>query len=225
MLCFDQVSKAYPGGGEALRGLSFTVARGELVFLTGHSGAGKSTVFRLVSMQERATRGRVLLGGIDLARARRGKRAALRRELGLVFQDHRLLPDRSALANVELPLLIDGLPAGERRRRARAALELVGLGERLEAPPERLSAGEQQRVGIARAIVRAPSLLIADEPTGNLDPALSFEIMRLFASLARHGMAVLVATHDLSIVERIGARTLTLERGRLVSDRPAEIGQ
>lgn len=219
MLCFEQVSKVYPGGTEALRAVSFTVARGELVFLTGHSGAGKSTVFRLVAMLEQASRGRVLLGGIDLARARRSQRAALRRELGLVFQDHRLLPDRSALANVELPLLIDGLPAAERRRRARAALELVGLGERLDAPPQRLSAGEQQRVGIARAIVRAPSLLIADEPTGNLDPSLSFEIMRLFASLAYHGMAVLVATHDLAIVERIGARILTLERGCLVADR------
>ncbi|GIX32406.1 MAG: cell division ATP-binding protein FtsE [Lysobacterales bacterium] len=222
MLRFEEVSKSYPGGGEALRGVSFSVAEGELVFLTGHSGAGKSTVFRLISMQERATRGRVLFGGIDLARAKRRERAALRRELGLVFQDHRLLPEQSALANVELPLLIAGLPAAERRRRARAALELVGLGERLDASPQRLSAGEQQRVGIARAIVRAPSLLIADEPTGNLDPQLSFEIMRLFASLARHGMAVLIATHDLGIVERIGARTLTLEHGRLVSDRPAE---
>ncbi|HET7359479.1 MAG TPA: ATP-binding cassette domain-containing protein, partial [Rhodanobacteraceae bacterium] len=182
MIRFDQVSKRYPTGQEALSQLSFDVAPGEMVFVTGHSGAGKSTLLKLLVLVERPSRGTVMLDGVDLASTRPRGVPALRRKVGVVFQDHRLLMDRSVFANVELPLVIAGVAPAERGRRVRAALEKVGLLAYEKQSPVTLSTGEQQRVGIARAIVGKPPLLIADEPTGNLDPQLAVEIMELFAA-------------------------------------------
>jgi cell division transport system ATP-binding protein len=224
MLRFDTVTKRYPGGQEALSAVSFELAEGEMAFVTGHSGAGKSTLFKLVAMIERPTRGSVLLNGRSLGQARRWQRPYLRRQVGMVFQDHRLLPDRSVAENVALPLVIAALPRGERGKRVRAALDLVGLLHKERALPSALSAGEQQRVGIARAIVAAPALLIADEPTGNLDPQLAAEIMALFAALSRSGTTVLVASHDLHLVQQMRKRVLVLEQGRLIDDfRPEAV--
>jgi cell division transport system ATP-binding protein len=224
VLRFDAVTKRYPGGQEALSGVTFEVDEGEMVFVTGHSGAGKSTLFKLVALMERPSRGSVLLGGRNLGQARRAQLPFLRRQIGMVFQDHRLLSERSVAENVALPLVIAALPRGERGKRVRAALDLVGLLHKERARPEALSAGEQQRVGIARAIVAAPALLIADEPTGNLDPGLAAEIMALFAALSRNGTTVMVASHDLHLVQRMRKRVLVLEQGRLIDDyRPQAV--
>jgi cell division transport system ATP-binding protein len=218
VLRFDTVTKRYPGGQEALGAVSFELDEGEMAFVTGHSGAGKSTLFKLIAMMERPTRGSVLLNGRNLGQARRGQMPYLRRQIGMVFQDHRLLADRSVAENVVLPLVIAALPRAERGKRVRGALDLVGLLHKERALPVELSAGEQQRVGIARAIVAAPALLIADEPTGNLDPQLAAEIMALFAALSRSGTTVLVASHDLHLVQRMKKRVLVLEQGRLIDD-------
>ena len=176
MIRFDEVSKRYPGGHEALRNVSFHVARGELVFLTGHSGAGKSTLLRLITVVERSSRGQVIVGGLNLSRLPRRRVPAFRRHIGVVFQDHRLLMSRTVRDNVALPLVIGGYGHAEIGRRVRAALEVVGLRGKEDAYPVTLSGGEQQRVGIARAVVHKPAVVLADEPTGNLDPELSDEI-------------------------------------------------
>mgnify|MGYP000963431866 CR=1 FL=1 len=183
-----------------------------------HSGAGKSTLLRLIHLAERASRGSVLLEGRNLAQVGAREQPFVRRRVGMVFQDHRLLLDRSLFDNVALPLLIAGLPRAEIGSRVRAALERVGLLARERSSPLGLSAGEQQRVGIARAVVAQPPLLVADEPTGNLDPQLAEDIMRLFAELPAQGTAVLVASHDLHLVRRMGKRVLVLDHGRLVDD-------
>lgn len=224
VLRFDHVSKRYPGGHEALSEVSFAVDAGEMLFVTGHSGAGKSTLLKLIHLSERPSRGAVLLGERNLLKVR-GRRVALhRREVGVVFQDHRLLADRSVADNVALPLILRGLRREEIAKRVRVSLERVGLGPRQRALPGELSAGEQQRVGIARAIVGEPSLLVADEPTGNLDPTLSAEIMALFESLPERGTSVLVASHDLALVKRMRKRVLVLNGGRLVDDiRPEDL--
>lgn len=224
VLRFDHVSKRYPGGHEALSEVSFAVDAGEMLFVTGHSGAGKSTLLKLIHLSERPSRGAVLLGERNLLKVR-GRRVALhRREVGVVFQDHRLLADRSVADNVALPLILRGLRREEIAKRVRVTLERVGLGPRQRALPGELSAGEQQRVGIARAIVGEPSLLVADEPTGNLDPTLSAEIMALFESLPERGTSVLVASHDLALVKRMRKRVLVLNGGRLVDDiRPEDL--
>jgi cell division transport system ATP-binding protein len=223
VLRFDAVTKRYPGGQEALSDVGFEMAEGEMAFVTGHSGAGKSTLFKLVALMERPTRGSVLLNGRNLGQTRRAQMPYLRRQIGMVFQDHRLLADRSVAENVVLPLVIAALPRVERGKRVRAALDLVGLLHKERALPGALSAGEQQRVGIARAIVAAPAVLIADEPTGNLDPQLAAEIMALFAALSRNGTTVLVASHDLHLVQRMKKRVLVLEHGRLIDDfRPED---
>jgi cell division transport system ATP-binding protein len=218
MIEFVGVSKRYGPGRDVLVEVDFRIQRGEMVFVTGHSGAGKSTVLKLVSAAERPSRGRVLVDGQDVATL--GPRAlpAFRRAIGQVFQDHRLLGDRTIAANVALPLAIAGLSRAEIDKRVRVALDKVGLGERAAALPEELSAGEQQRVGIARAIAPRPPLLIADEPTGNLDPQLAQEIMTLFLTLAEVGTTVVVASHDLHLVRRMRRRVLVLERGRLIDD-------
>jgi cell division transport system ATP-binding protein len=225
LLRFDNVSKRY-AGRDALSEVSFAVEPGEMLFVTGHSGAGKSTLLRLIHLSERATRGTVLFAERNLGKLG-GRRIALhRREVGVVFQDHRLLSDRSVGDNVALPLLLRGMHRGDIAKRVRSTLEKVGLGDRATALPRQLSAGEQQRVGIARAIAAEPRLLVADEPTGNLDPALSAEIMTLLQSLAARGTSVLVASHDLGLVRRTRKRVLVLDHGKLVDDiAPADLGE
>ena len=218
VLRFDSVSKQYAGGRVALADVSFAVDEGEMLFITGHSGAGKSTLLKLIHLAERPSRGSVLFNERNLLKVS-GRRIALhRREVGVVFQDHRLLPDRSVYDNIALPLILRGLRRGEIGKRVRSVLERLGLGDREAALPAQLSAGEQQRVGIARAVVGEPRLLVADEPTGNLDPTLSAEIMALFASLPERGTSVLVASHDLGLVKRMKKRVLVLDHGRLADD-------
>jgi cell division transport system ATP-binding protein len=218
VLRFDNVSKQYPGGHVALNEVSFEVAQGEMLFLTGHSGAGKSTLLKLIHLAERPTRGTVLFGERNLLKVRGGRVPLHRREIGVVFQDHRLLTDRSVFENVALPLILRGMKRAEIGKRVRSVLDRLGLGARERALPTQLSAGEQQRVGIARAVVSEPRLLVADEPTGNLDPTLSAEIMALFSALPERGTSVLVASHDLGLVKRMKKRVLVLDHGRLADD-------
>ena len=226
VLRFDNVSKQYPGGRVALEDVSFAMAPGEMLFITGHSGAGKSTLLRLVQLAERPSRGTVLFGERNLLKVRGRKVPLHRRAIGVVYQDHRLLADRTVGENVALPLVLRGTGRAEAGKRVRVALERLGLGDRDRAFPTQLSAGEQQRVGIARAIVTEPALLIADEPTGNLDPTLSAEIMALFASLPERGTAVMVASHDLNLVKRMKKRVLVLDHGHLVDDiSPEELAE
>jgi cell division transport system ATP-binding protein len=223
LLRFDHVSKRYPGGHVALNDVSFDVEAGEMLFITGHSGAGKSTLLRLIHLSERASQGAVLIDGKNLAQVRRGAVPEARRRVGVVFQDHRLLMDRTVFDNVALPLIIGGAPRADIGKRVRAVLEKVGLAARERALPIALSSGEQQRVGIARAVVAQPALLVADEPTGNLDPQLAAEIMQLFAGLPALGTAVLVASHDLHLVRRLQKRVLVLDHGRLIDDFRPEV--
>jgi len=218
MIAFDHVSKRYAAGPEALSDLSFELDAGEMAFVTGHSGAGKSTLLRLIGLLERPNRGQVMVDGRNLGQVRRRGVAQVRRRIGMVFQDHRLLLDRSVFDNVALPLVIAGIDRGERDARVRAALDKVGLLAREQARPLALSAGEQQRVGIARAVVARPAVLIADEPTGNLDPQLAADIMALFAGVQRAGTTVLVASHDLHLVKRMNKRVLVLDHGKLIDD-------
>ncbi len=220
MIRLDRVSKRYQQAGrDGLRGVSLAIGEGELVFITGHSGAGKSTLLRLIPRLERPSGGRVLVGGVDVGQLPRRKVPLLRQRVGVTFQDHRLLGDRTVFGNVALPLEIVGIPRREAARRVRAALDKVGLLGKEGAYPVTLSGGEQQRAGLARAVVNRPPVLLADEPTGNLDPGLSDEIMRLFTAFGEIGTTVLVATHDLGLVERLGYRTLNLRQGELVADR------
>lgn len=218
MIHFEQVSKTYPGGFQALKQVSFRLEQSEMAFLTGHSGAGKTTLLRLISIMERATIGRVAINGHDLRKVGRKQVPYLRRDIGMIFQDHRLLMEKTVFDNVALPLYIEGYTQGEARKRVQAALDKVGLADKERHFPLMLSGGEQQRVGIARAIVNKPPLLLADEPTGNLDPKLSMEIMRLFESFNDVGVAVLIATHDLGLIARMKYRTLTLKDGQMIND-------
>ena len=218
VLRFDSVSKQYPGGHAALSEVSFAVDAGEMLFVTGHSGAGKSTLLKLIQLAERPSRGAVLFGDRNLLKVRGGAIARHRRSIGVVYQNHQLLMDRSVAENVALPLVLRGMKRAETGKRVRSILERLGLGARDRALPSQLSAGEQQRVGIARAVVAEPTLLIADEPTGNLDPTLSAEIMALFASLPERGTSVLVASHDLGLVKRMKKRVLVLDHGKLLDD-------
>jgi cell division transport system ATP-binding protein len=216
---FDLVSKRYEGDHQALTDVSFSVEAGEMAFVTGHSGAGKSTLLKLLAMIERPTNGVVTLDGRKLNTVRPAEIPKIRRKLGMVFQDHRLLLDRSVFANVELPLIIAGVSPADRGRRVRAALEKVGLLSYEKQLPEALSTGEQQRVGIARAIVAKPAVLIADEPTGNLDPDTSIEIMRLLDRINRTGTTVVMVTHDSNIVNQMRRRVIEIEGGRIVRDQ------
>jgi len=217
MIRFDRVTKRYPGGRDALREVSFTIEQDEMVFLTGHSGAGKSTLLKLIMLIERPSRGQVLVNGHNLKGLRARKIPQLRRDIGVVFQNHQLLSDRSIFDNVALPLLIAGYQPREVGRRVRAALDKVGLLAREKDMPVTLSGGEQQRVGIARAVVNKPRVLLADEPTGNLDPGLSAEIMHLFQQFNQVGVTVLIASHDLSLISRMQHRIMTLRDGRLIT--------
>ncbi|PLW83501.1 cell division ATP-binding protein FtsE [Kineobactrum sediminis] len=217
MITFDRVSKRYAEGHEALREVSVELGRDELVFLTGHSGAGKSTLLRLIMLIERPTRGQIIIDGENLAKVKARGIPRHRRNIGVVFQNHQLLFDRTVFDNVALPLVIAGYEHREIGRRVRAALDKVGLLARERALPITLSGGEQQRVGIARAVVAKPRILLADEPTGNLDPALSAEIMQLFEAFNQVGVTVVIASHDLALISRLRHRILTLREGRLVS--------
>lgn len=218
MIHFHQVSKRYSSGQEALAGVSFTIEQGEMVFLTGHSGAGKSTLMKLIMLMERASTGQVVIAGRNLNRLPNGQVPYHRRQVGVVFQNHQLLFDRSVFENVALPLHIAGYQSREVGRRVRAALDKVGLLHKEKANPITLSGGEQQRVGIARAVVNKPPLLLADEPTGNLDPKLSAEIMDLFRQFNSVGVTVMIASHDLALIRSLGYRVLTLHQGRLAQD-------
>jgi len=218
MIVFDRVGKKYDNGHEALRGVSFTLPPGEMTFLTGHSGAGKSTVLKLILAMDRATSGTVSVNGLDLGRASRRDIPALRRGIGMVHQNHHLLFDRSVFDNVALPLVVAGFRQEDIARRVRAALDKVGLLGKENQNPLNLSGGEQQRVGIARAVVNRPPVILADEPTGNLDPQLAAEIMDIFGEFAQVGTTVLIATHDLALIARYRHRLLTLRAGELVKD-------
>ena len=215
MLVFDHVSKRYPNGYDALSDVSFTVEAGAFVFLTGPSGAGKSTLLKMINGVERSSRGQVHVAGQNISRLPARKIPGLRQVIGVVFQNHQLLFDRRVYDNVALPLFIAGMKPAEIGRRVRAALSKVGLTGREGDWPETLSGGEQQRVGIARAVVHRPPILLADEPTGNLDPDLSREIMSLFLQFSQLGVTVLIATHDLELVESMPARRLQLQDGRI----------
>jgi cell division transport system ATP-binding protein len=217
MISFDRVSKRYDEGHDALREISVSIDRDELVFLTGHSGAGKSTLLRLIMLMDRPTRGQVTVDGQNLATVSSRGVPRHRRNIGVVFQNHQLLYDRPVFDNVALPLIIAGYDHREVGRRVRAALDKVGLLNRERAMPVTLSGGEQQRVGIARAVVGKPQILLADEPTGNLDPGLSAEIMQLFEEFNQVGVTVLIASHDLVLISRLHHRIITLRDGRLVT--------
>lgn len=217
MIHFDQVSKRYDGGHEALASVDLHIERGEMVFLTGHSGAGKSTLLKLIMRIEKPSSGNLRVNGQLLNRLGKNRVPYFRRDLGIVHQDHQLLMDQTVFDNVALPLVIAGEHPRDVTRRVRAALDKVGLLERESYRPIQLSGGEQQRVGIARAVVRKPALLLADEPTGNLDPALSRDIMALFAEFNRVGTTVLIASHDLGLIARLNYRVVSLQHGRLLT--------
>ncbi|MDY6942627.1 MAG: cell division ATP-binding protein FtsE [Pseudomonadota bacterium] len=221
MVRFTDVSKRYEGT-DALKGVTLTLKKGEMAFVTGHSGAGKSTLLRLIALLDRANGGQVVVDGQNLARIPHRQIPHYRRRIGLIFQDHRLLPDRTVFDNVALPLVIAGQRGEETRRRVRAALDQVGLLSKEKSAPAGLSTGEQQRVGIARAVVHTPPLLLADEPTGNLDPDLSREIMDLFQRLNQIGTTVLIASHDINLIRELGHRALRLEHGQLVEHDATE---
>jgi cell division transport system ATP-binding protein len=221
MIQFDNVSKRYPGGFEALSNVSFHLEPGTMAFLTGHSGAGKSTLLKLIAVIENATSGQVFVDGQNVARIGRRGIPFLRRKIGFIFQDHHLLFDRTVFDNVALPLIIAGYRHQEIGRRVRAALDKVGLLNKERLYPITLSGGEQQRVGIARAVVNKPLLLLADEPTGNLDPDLSREVMDLFALFNRVGVSVLIASHDIALIDQFQYPVIKLDHGRVTGKEAA----
>ena len=218
MISASAVSKRYPEGLQALSDVSFEISAGEMVFITGHSGAGKSTLFRLLAAIERPTSGSIVVNGQNLAALSRSATPYLRRNFGLVFQDQKLLFDRSVLDNVLLPLAIAGLPAREAMRRARAALDKVGLLDREKANPIALSGGEQQRLAIARAVVNRPAILLADEPAANLDAESAAAILEIFRAFHQVGVTLLIATHNPQWMASFSPRVLTLDRGHLLGD-------
>jgi cell division transport system ATP-binding protein len=216
MIRCEHVFKRYPNGREALSDLTFEVAPGEMVFLTGHSGAGKSTLIKLLALIERPTRGQLIVNGRNVNATTRGKIPLYRRQIGVVHQDHKLLSDRTVFDNVALPLVVAGVSEREIGKRVRAALDQVGLLSMEHCRPLELSTGEQQRVGIARAVASKPPMLIADEPTGNLDPELSMEVMEIFRRFSKVGVTVLIASHDVHLVDHFGTRHIHLDHGRIV---------
>lgn len=222
MIEFHQVFKRYEGGHEALKGVSFELPAGEMAFLTGHSGAGKSTLLKLIALMERPTRGQVILDNQNISKVKDRHIPYHRRKIGMIFQDHRLLFDRTVFDNVALPLIIAGVSDRDIPKRVRAALDKVGLLNKEKQLPIQLSGGEQQRVGIARAVVNKPPLLLADEPTGNLDPELSADIMNLFAEFNQVGVSVLIASHDLALIARMRHPVITLKEGRTIRNELAE---
>lgn len=215
MISCQHVTKSYSGGFTALNDIDFELGQGKMAFLTGHSGAGKSTLLRLIALIERSTRGQMLVNGFDLSKVSGHQLPYFRRSVGVIFQDHRLLMDRTVFDNVALPLIIAGCPHHEIKKRVQAALDKVGLLNKIMRNPVALSGGEQQRVGIARAVVNKPALLLADEPTGNLDPVISADIMRLFSDFNQVGVTVLIASHDLALIAKMAHPVFVLEDGRL----------
>lgn len=218
MIQFTNIFKRYPGGFDALKNISFHLQQGEMAFITGHSGAGKSTLLKLISLIERPSRGQAVIDGKNLMKLPRWRIPYFRRNIGIVFQNYKLLFDRTVFDNVALPMIVTGSDHRELSRRVRAALDKVGLLDKERMYPITLSGGEQQRVGIARAIVNKPPLILADEPTGNLDAALSEEIIDLFLDFHHHGVTVLIASHDLDLIRRAGKRVLQLRQGELIHD-------
>lgn len=218
MIRFVNASKRYSSGFDALQNVNFHMAAGEMAFLTGHSGAGKSSLLKLIALLERSSRGQVFINNQNLAKISRRRIPYFRRNIGIIFQDHQLLFDRTVYDNVALPLIIAGFSHRDIGKRVRAALDKVGLLSKEKKYPITLSGGEQQRVGIARAVVNKPPLILADEPTGNLDPELSAEIMNLFQDFSDVGVTVLVATHDLALISQLPYRMLTLKDGKLIND-------
>jgi cell division transport system ATP-binding protein len=219
MIQFDHVTQRYPGGQEGLSQVSFNLAKEEMVFLTGHSGSGKTTLLKLIALLEKPSCGTIIVDGRNLDRISERHIPDMRRQIGLIFQTPQLLTDRSIFENVSLPLVIEGYRPSEMSRRVHAALAKVGLENKGGLTPEMLSCGEQQRVGIARAIVSKPPILLADEPTGNLDPELSAEIMRLFVQLNQVGITILIATHDVNLIGTLPYRKLTLKEGCLINEK------
>ena len=215
MIHFDNVTKRYPGGYEALGRVSFHIPENKMTFLTGHSGAGKSTLLKLIALIERASSGQVILDGVNLNHISNKRVPYVRRNIGIIFQNHHLLYDRPVFDNVAMPLVIQGYRHREVGKRVRAALDQVGLLKKEKAYPITLSGGEQQRVGIARAIVHKPALLLADEPTGNLDPELSEEIMQLFERFNQVGTTVLIASHNLELIKRMQHPVISLKDGAI----------
>ena len=216
MISFNNVSMRYADGFEALKSVSFQLADGEMAFLTGHSGAGKSTLLKLITISERPASGEILFKGLNLARVLGKNIYKVRRDIGVVYQNHRLLPEKNVFENVALPLRIIGTDYRELAKRVRAAISKVGLSGSEKKFPNSLSSGEQQRVGIARAVVSKPSLLLADEPTGNLDPELSQDILKLFEQFNQVGVSSLIATHDINLLDKNKKRKLTLSHGVLL---------
>lgn len=214
----------YPGGNEALRNINLHIEQGAMVYITGRSGAGKSTLLRLIALIDRHTRGQIIINGQNLERVRNRRIPVFRRHIGFMFQDHRLLHDRTVFDNVALPLIIAGYRHQEVRKRVQAALDKVSLLTKINSYPMALSGGEQQRVGVARAVVHRPAILLADEPTGNLDPALSWDTMKLFEQFNQVGVTVLIASHDLDMIKRMSKRIITLKTGRILAlgDAPTE---
>lgn len=215
MITFDQITKRYPGGFEALNQVNFSLQKGEMAFLTGHSGAGKSTLLKLIALLERPTSGQLIVNGLKLNQLKKKDVAHHRSQLGITFQSPQFVSDRTVFDNVALPLHIQGMPYPMIAKRVHAALDMVGLLHKEKMLPVYLSGGEQQRLGIARAVVHKPALLLADEPTGNLDPKLSAEIMSLFEQFNHAGVSILVATHDLGLIARMKHRILMLKGGRM----------
>ncbi len=224
MIRFEHIYKRYASGHEALTDINFYLPKGEMVFLTGHSGAGKSTLLKLLTAIEEPSSGTLLVNDLNVGKMPKWRIPYLRRQIGVIFQDHQLLYDRTVFDNVALPLVIEGYRHAEIKRRVSAALDKVGLLKKAKLYPMTLSGGEQQRVGIARAVVNKPPILIADEPTGNLDPALSEEIMRLFGQFNEVGVTTIIATHDLELVKRLPYPVLSLKDGKIIRDDLAAAG-
>lgn len=218
MIDFRNVSKNYPGGTHAIEDLDLSIDKGEFVFILGHSGAGKSTLLKLMLREELPTKGSIIIADYNLVKMRKSKVPYLRRELGVVFQDFRLIPTMTAYENVAFAMRVTNISSREIRRRVPYILRIVGLEDKMHVYPDQLSGGEQQRVALARALVHNPKIILADEPTGNIDPELSLEIMELLLEINKLGTTVVVVTHDVALAQRFQARTITLDHGRVISD-------